>query len=79
MAGCSLAAGGTSLTVQFDTQMLRGDTVVLQEYADPNFTPYYHGHGNPTWHSGSQLWVQTVASSFCMEGLQTDKVGGGRK
>jgi len=31
---------------------------VLQNYSRPNFTPYYHGHGNPNWHGGSQLYVQ---------------------
>eukprot|EP01046_Picozoa_sp_COSAG06_P105655 COSAG06_NODE_51904_length_309_cov_0.733333_1_plen_51_part_01 len=49
--------------------MLRGDKVVLQKYAAPNFTPYYHGHGNPSFHGGSQLYVQTKAASFCTEYL----------
>ena len=53
--------------------MLRGDKVVLQKYSKPNFTPYYHGHGNPGWHSGSQLYVQTKASSFCLETLHVNR------
>ena len=67
ISGCALSAA--SLTIEFDTAMLKGDKVLLQEYSKPNFTPYYHGHGNPMWHSGSQLYVQTDASSFCVEPL----------
>merc|ERR1711935_782794 len=64
---------GTSLTINFDASMLRGDTVLLQNYSTPNFVPYYHGHGNPGWHSGSQLYVQTRASSFCVEPLHVNE------
>eukprot|EP01047_Picozoa_sp_COSAG01_P001495 COSAG01_NODE_34_length_34978_cov_45.798475_22_plen_224_part_00 len=68
LAGCTLDA--KFLTIKFDATLLRGDTVVVQNYSKPNFTPYYHGHGNPGWHSGSQLYVQTVASSFCVETMR---------
>ena len=71
LAGCTLSS--KSLTIEFDTAMLRGDKVLLQKYSTPNFTPYYHGHGNPGWHSGSQLYVQTVASSFCLESVPVNK------
>ena len=72
LAGCALDAtqstsGSNTLTINFDTTLLRGDTVVVQDFGLPNFTPYYHGHGNPMWNGGSQLYVQTKASSFCLE------------
>lgn len=70
LAGCTLSA--SSLTILFNTTLLRGDKVTLQPYATPNFTPYYHGFANPAFHSGSQLYVQTVASSFCTEYLSTN-------
>jgi hypothetical protein len=74
LSGCTLANGSSpSLTIEFDTSMLRGDTVVLQKYGAPNFTPYYHGHGNPMFHGGSQLYVQTEATSFCTETMRTNK------
>ena len=38
-----------------------------------NLPQYYHGHGNPGWHSGSQLYVQTKASSFCIETMRVNK------
>jgi hypothetical protein len=68
LVGCALSstAGTTTtvssssastLTIQFDTTLLRGDTVVLQGYGEPNFTPYYHGHGNPMFHGGSTVRV----------------------
>lgn len=44
LAGCTLTA--TKLTIRFDEALLNGDSVVVKEYAEPNFTPYYHGHGN---------------------------------
>jgi hypothetical protein len=71
LAGCALT--GSTLTIQFDRTMLRGDKVVLQKFNEPNFTPYYHGHGNPMFHGGSQLYVQTEASSFCIETLHTNE------
>lgn len=70
LAGCSLTP--TTLTIKFNTTLLRGGKVVLQPYTKPNFTPYFHGHGNPQFHSGSMLYVQTVASSFCTEYLQVN-------
>ena len=47
--------------------MLRQDTVEVQPFVPPVFTPYYHGFSNPAFHGGSQLYVQTVAQSFCIE------------
>eukprot|EP00041_Stephanoeca_diplocostata_P008440 m.125345 g.125345 ORF g.125345 m.125345 type:complete len:736 (-) comp17323_c0_seq1:544-2751(-) len=70
LAGCTLSA--STLTIAFNTSLLRGDRVALQPYATPNFTPYFHGFANPAFHSGSQLYVQTVASSFCTEYLSTN-------
>jgi len=67
LSGCTLS--DTTLTIDFNESMLRGDRLVLQPFAKPNFTPYYHGFANPAFHSGSQLYVQTVASSFCIESL----------
>ena len=71
LSGCALTS--TSLTIEFNPTMLRGDKVVLQNFSTPNFTPYYHGHGNPGWHSGSQLYVQTERDSFCVETLPVNK------
>ena len=72
LGGCALAAGGQTLTITFDAAMLRGDTVRLQKHGTPNFTPYYHGHGNPMFHGGSQLYVQTEASAFCAETVRVN-------
>lgn len=71
LLGCSLDS--KVLTIEFDTTMLRGDKVVLQNYSKPVFTPYYHGHGNPMWHGGSQLYVQTKASAFCLETVKVNQ------
>ena len=71
LAGCALTA--STLTIKFDAELLRGDTVVLQKFGQQVFTPYYHGHGNPQFHGGSQLYVQTKASSFCVEAVHTNK------
>jgi hypothetical protein len=71
LSGCTLSS--STLTIEFNSTILRGDTVVLQPYAAPDFTPYFHGHGNPAFHSGSQLYVQTVASSFCTEVLRVNR------
>jgi hypothetical protein len=71
LSGCSLDS--KSLTINFDPTMLRGDKVVLQNYSKPVFTPYYHGHGNPMWHGGSQLWVQTKAAAFCLETVSVNQ------
>jgi len=50
LSGCAISSGAKSMTIDFDTAMLRGDKVLLQKYSAPIFTPYYHGHGNPGWH-----------------------------
>jgi hypothetical protein len=71
IAGCGLT-GTSTLTIEFDTALLRGDKVVVQKFGVPNFTPYYHGHGNPNYNGGSQLFVQTIASSFCAETQRTN-------
>lgn len=71
IAGCKLSS--SSLTIHFNQKMLRGDKIVLQKFGAPIFTPYYHGHGNPGWHGGSQLYVQTKASSFCVETLHVNR------
>ena len=54
LAGCQ--TDGKSLTIEFDAPLLRGDTVVVRE-----FPPVMRTGG------GSQLYVQTNASLFCME------------
>jgi hypothetical protein len=46
------ATAGATLTVQFNASLLRGDTLALQPLKAAG---------------GSQLWVQTNASLFCME------------
>jgi len=48
ISSCSVS--GASLTISFNTTLLRGDTLALQSLA-----------------GGSQLYVQTNASLFCME------------
>jgi len=48
----SCATSGTSLTIQFNATLLRGDTLALQSLQRAG---------------GSQLFVQTNASLFCME------------
>jgi hypothetical protein len=53
--------------------MLRGDKVVVNKFNEPTFTPYYHGHGPPLMHGGSQFYVQTDASSFCVETMRVNQ------
>jgi hypothetical protein len=57
----SCSKSGNTLTIQFNESLLRGDTLSLQSLQRAG---------------GSQLWVQTNASLFCMEPLcvtnQTD-------
>jgi hypothetical protein len=61
LSSCSVAA--SSLTVRFNTTLLRGDTLALQP-----IVPYFPASGRGSIASGgSQLWVQTNASVFCME------------
>jgi hypothetical protein len=63
LAGCSVSGDGRSLTVRFDTSLLAGDSVTLlpiPPYAPPSKEV-------PTGMGGSQLWIQTNASLFCME------------
>ncbi len=48
----SCAVAGTQLTIEFNRTLLRGDSLALQSIASAG---------------GSQLWVQTNASLFCME------------
>lgn len=71
LLGCSLDS--KSLTINFDPALLRGDKVTLQKYSNPVFTPYYPGHGNPMWNGGSQLYVQTKASAFCVETVRVNQ------
>ena len=52
----SCAVSGSALTLNFNTSLLRGDTLVLQPVL-----PIVDSSG------GSQLWVQTNATLFCME------------
>jgi hypothetical protein len=64
--GLSSEAGQENLDIQFNTTLLRGDTLTLQ----PIF-PYVVLPGrNAGTAGGSQLWVQTNASQFCMEAQQ---------
>ena len=48
----SCASAGSTLTIQFNSSLLRGDTLALQPLQRAG---------------GSQLWVQTNATLFCME------------
>ena len=41
LAGC--AATPTTLTIKFNTTLLQGDAVVLQDYKAANYTPYLAG------------------------------------
>jgi hypothetical protein len=60
LSSCSSA--GSSLTIEFDTTMLRGDTVVLQPVF-PNVPTRYVTYG------GSLLWVlpEANATNYCLE------------
>eukprot|EP00038_Savillea_parva_P008482 m.177256 g.177256 ORF g.177256 m.177256 type:complete len:720 (-) comp14315_c0_seq1:22-2181(-) len=70
ISGCTMSK--STLVIDFNTTLLRGETVELRPYKERVFTPYYPGHGNPLFHGGSQLYVQTVASSFCWEYLNVN-------
>lgn len=63
LAGCAVQTGAKSLLVSFNTTLLRGDAVVLQPI--PAYLP--PSRDQPLGTGGSQLWVQTNASLFCME------------
>lgn len=65
LAGCVLSP--KTLTIQFNTTLLRGDGVTLQKYGESVYTPYNPGYANPAWNGGSMLWVQVNASNFCVE------------
>ena len=56
----SCAATADSLTIEFNTTMLRGDTLVLQP-AFPTVKTRYVTYG------GTLLWALTNASLYCME------------
>jgi hypothetical protein len=58
LSGCSVSSG--SLAVQFNTSLLAGDTLALQPILPA--VPVKGGVDG-----GSQLWVQTNASLFCLE------------
>ena len=70
LAGCTVE--GSKVTVRFDERLLAGDGVLVRPYTRRTFTPYFHGRSNPAFHAGSQLYVQTVAESFCIETLHVD-------
>lgn len=61
LSGCS--SKGNTLTVQFNTTLLRNDVLSLQPI--PAYLP--PTRDQPQGTGGSQLWVQTNASIFCME------------
>lgn len=63
LAGCSVSADGSSLTVRFNATLMRGDTLALQPI--PPWQPASRDY--PMGTGGSQLWIQTNASLFCME------------
>jgi hypothetical protein len=52
--------------VRFDATLLRGDSVVLQLPFPPYLPPK---RDTPLGSGGSQLWVQTNSTLFCMEAL----------
>jgi hypothetical protein len=56
LSGCTVASGSKTLSVAFNTSLLKGDKVEVS-----TFPPQLRGGG------GSQLWVQINASLFCME------------
>ena len=71
LRGCTLNA--TTLVIEFDTGLLRGDSVALQPFSEPDFTPYYHGFSNPAFHGGSQLCVRVCVRRACsLRGVQCD-------
>lgn len=70
LAGCAVSP--TTLTIKFNATLLQGDTLNLQKYGDSIYTPYLPGYHNPSFHGGSQLWVQVNASNFCVETAQVN-------
>lgn len=61
LAGCRVSPDGAALTVQFNTTLLAGDVLALQPILPA--VPVKGGGVD----GGSQLWVQTNASLFCLE------------
>ena len=67
ISSCSLSSSGSTLTINFNSSLLRGDKIKLQPY----------GKGTPSKYGavgGSYLDVQTNASNFCLEPAH-DKTG----
>jgi hypothetical protein len=58
LASCAVA--GSALTIEFDTSLLRGDTVVLQP-AFPSVPTRYVTYG------GTLLWALPNATTYCLE------------
>ena len=64
LSGCRLDGG--TLTISFNSSLLKGDKVVLQKYGKGT----YVAHGKLVT-GGSYLDVQTNANNFCMEPAKT--------
>ena len=58
----SCAVTGSALTINFNATLLRGDTLAP---LPPRFPPWHASMSS----GGTQLWVQTNATLFCMEPL----------
>lgn len=69
LSSCSVA--GSQLTVNFDTTMLRGDTIVLQP-SFPQVPTRYVTYG------GTLLWALPNASTYCIEPLCVINVTSGQ-
>lgn len=61
----SCGVSGSTMIIQFNSTLLRGDTVQVKPF--PAFIP--PSRFTPLGSGGSQLWVQTNASLFCMEAV----------
>lgn len=66
----SCAVTGSTLAINFDTSLLRGDTITLQQ-AHPQVHTRYVTYG------GTLLWALTNASTYCIEPLCVKNVTSG--
>ena len=58
LASCSVT--GAALAIEFDTTLLRGDTIVLQPFF-PDVKQRFNSYG------GTLLWALTNATTYCIE------------
>ena len=69
LASCAVA--GSSLAIEFDKSLLRGDTIVLQP-AFPSVPTRFVTYG------GTLLWALTNASTYCIEPKCAENATSGR-